>query len=145
MTTPKSNITGFQGKFLNFEKALNRLNEVLDLYREEPHNTIYQDALIKRHEFTWELAWKTLYEYMNEAGIEVMKATKPTLKQAFRIDLIQSQDIWQDMAEDRNFGVHRYDESEAKALAQRIITSYNKTLSDLYFTLKHIYDTEYNA
>lgn len=47
-------------KYDNFSNAVNRLNEANIAYRRNPENDIYQDALIKRFEFTFELAWKTL-------------------------------------------------------------------------------------
>lgn len=65
MTQNTQQITGFVGKFQNYEKAIAKLREIFVLYKEEPINEIYQDSLIKKYEFTWELAWKTLKEYMN--------------------------------------------------------------------------------
>jgi nucleotidyltransferase substrate binding protein (TIGR01987 family) len=144
-TTPTQPISGFVGKFLNYEKALNKLHYILELYRQNPENEIYQDSLIKRYEFTWEMAWKTLNEYMEEIGLEVLPNPKLTLIKAFQINLISDNTEWQNMADDRNKSAHEYDESEAKNIANRIINQYNKALGELYFKLKQIYDTEYNG
>ena len=49
-------------KFDNFNKAVKRLNEANIAYKKNRDDDIYQDALIQRFEFTFELAWKTLRE-----------------------------------------------------------------------------------
>ena len=58
-------------KFDNFSKAVKRLNEANIAYKKNSADDIYQDALIKRFEFTFELAWKTLREFMTEQGYQL--------------------------------------------------------------------------
>ena len=57
-------MTKLENKYENFGNAVNRLNEANVAYKKNSDNDIYQDALIKRFEFTFELAWKTLREFM---------------------------------------------------------------------------------
>lgn len=58
-------------KFDNFNKAVKRLNEANIAYKKNSDNDIYQDALIQRFEFTFELAWKTLREFMTDQGYQL--------------------------------------------------------------------------
>ena len=57
-----------ENKYINFNNAVKRLNEANVLYKKNSDDDIYQDALIKRFEFTFELAWKTLRQFMIDSG-----------------------------------------------------------------------------
>ena len=57
-----------ENKNANFSQAVKRLNEANIGYKRNADNDIYQDALIKRFEFTFELAWKFLREYLEDQG-----------------------------------------------------------------------------
>ena len=137
-------IQGFVGKFLNYEKALDRLLEVIVKVREEPDNDFYRDALIQRYEFTWELAWKTLKEYMEEISLDFESNPRSVLKKAFQQDYIQDEELWLQSIKGRNLLAHTYDEVTANIVASDIINIYNQAFVDLYNKLKTIYDTEYN-
>lgn len=64
-------MTKLENKYDNFSKAVNRLNEANIAYKRNSNDDIYQDALIKRYEFTFELAWKTLREYLVDQGYQL--------------------------------------------------------------------------
>ena len=91
-----------------FRNALKRFSQALA----EPYTTLVRDASIKRFEFTFELAWKTLQRYLRSQGI-VCNAPKDCLRQAFAFQLIQDNPLWLRMVEDRNMTVHTYDEETA--------------------------------
>ena len=140
---PTPPISGFTGKFHNYEKALQRLQEAIDAVRLEPDNDLYRDALIQRYEFTWELAWKTLKEYMQESGLEFEATPRATLKKAFQHNLITAEEGWLASIKGRNLLAHTYDEGTANQVAQNVIGVYNQIFTDLYHKLKAIYDNEY--
>ena len=52
----------------NFINAAHRLEEAVVDYQNIPNDTV-RDGMIQRFEFTFELAWKALKEYMLEAGM----------------------------------------------------------------------------
>lgn len=119
-------------KYDNFSKAVKRLNEANTLYKSHSDDDIYQDAIIKRFEFTFELAWKTLREAMLEQGYNIPFASpKGVLSSAFESGIIENEDVWLSMLSDRNVSVHDYGRDQASAVAERISEKYAKELHRL--------------
>jgi nucleotidyltransferase substrate binding protein (TIGR01987 family) len=137
--------SGFVGKFKNYEKALMKLQEVIEIVRLEPENDFYRDSLLQRYEFTWELAWKTLKEYMQEMGFTFDLSPMATLKQAFQQNLIDDEKDWLASVRGRNLLAHTYDEGTANTVANDVITKYNKGFMDLYEKLNTIYKRDYDG
>ncbi len=54
----------WQQRFENLDKALNLLHEALDGIQQDPKNHLYQIALIGAFQFTFELSWKTMKDYL---------------------------------------------------------------------------------
>jgi len=96
----------------NFNKALSQLKKAL----EEPESPIVRDATIQRFEFTYELCWKTLKNYLED--IHGIRAVSPRLvfKEAFAIDLIENEEIFIEMIESRNRLSHTYNEEQAQLI-----------------------------
>ena len=53
----------------NFVNAAHRLAEAVTDYRNIRNDTV-RDGMIQRFEFTFELGWKALKEYMLDAGMQ---------------------------------------------------------------------------
>jgi len=121
-----------ENKYINFSNAVKRLNEANVQYKKNTDNDIYQDALIKRFEFTFELAWKTLRQFMIDSGY-MMKAISPKsiLAQGYQENILQNEQMWLDMLEDRNLTTHDYGHEVAKPIADRISLKYAKELTKL--------------
>lgn len=66
----------FEVKFENFKRAITRLEEAVSALRSSPANTLYQDAVIQRFEFTFELCWKNAAGLYARAGNSRYKLTK---------------------------------------------------------------------
>ncbi|MBN8509863.1 MAG: nucleotidyltransferase substrate binding protein [Burkholderiales bacterium] len=92
-----------------FEQALARLGEVLPL----DEGDIVRDALIKRFEFTFEMAWKALYRFLLGQGERVAAKAWDVLPLAFQSLLIDDADVWDRMRELRNRTSHEYDRAKA--------------------------------
>ena len=67
--------------------------------------------VIQIYEFTFELAWKTLKDLLEEVGFEV-KTPRDSIKTAFQNGIIDNGDIWIDMLEKMNLMLHTYDETK---------------------------------
>lgn len=124
-------------KFENFKNAVKRLNEANTAYKSTKSNELYQDALIQRFEFTFELAWKCLREFMVLQGIvNLFNTPKAILKEGFSAGYLDNQDIWNKILEDRNLMAHTYDNSLAERIAEDISTQYCKVLAALCKTIQ---------
>ena len=55
-------------KIENYHHALAQLAEAVQIYTADPGDALYRDGLIQRFEFTVELAWKSLKEYLEDQG-----------------------------------------------------------------------------
>lgn len=101
--------------FTSFKQSLDRLAEIL----QEPETIVNRDASIQRFEFTVELAWKTMQKFLREQKI-ICRSPKECLKETFKFGLIDDDEIWLKMIEDRNMTVHTYDEMTAREVCHRL-------------------------
>lgn len=120
-----------ENKINNFDNAVKRLNEANVKYKKNKADDIYRDVIIKRFEFTFELAWKCLKEYMLYSGFSVPNTPRGIIKLAYQENLIDHEDVWLAMMEDRNNTAHVYDESVAEQIAANISVKYCKELTGL--------------
>lgn len=101
-----------QRNLRHFTRAL----EQMEIALKEPTSPIVRDATIQRFEFTYELCWKTLKNYLED--IHGIRAESPRLvfKEAFALDLIRDEHLFIAMIEDRNTLSHTYNEDQAQAI-----------------------------
>ncbi len=107
-------------RFSNFSKAFHQLEKAIVLDKSRALSDLEKQGLIQGFEFTFELAWKTLRDYLEFKNIEA-KFPRDAIKKGFQYDLIDNGDIWIDMLEKRNLMSHTYYETNAK-LAYKLIT-----------------------
>jgi nucleotidyltransferase substrate binding protein (TIGR01987 family) len=122
-------------KLMNFNIALQRLKEAAEELKNNAGDVI-RDGVIQRFEFTYELAWKTTKEYLEDIGIVDKNSPKAVIKEAFAQKLIINEDNWLLMLNDRNLTSHVYKEEMAEEIAHRIINSYISEFVSLLFNLK---------
>lgn len=115
----------------NFGMALSRFKEALVGIELEPLNHLYQIALIGAFQFTFELSWKTIKDFLSYNGIEV-SLPREVIKQAFHHQIIQNGQIWIDMLEDRNLMAHVYQEKAAIEASKNIREAYASEIEQLY-------------
>ena len=120
-----------ENKIENFQNALKRLSEANIEYKKAKKNSIVRDALIKRFEFTFELSWKCLKEYLEYNGVPVRDTPRDIIKTAYQRYLINDETVWLSMIESRNKTAHVYKEEQAIAVAEDISIKYVKALSAL--------------
>ncbi|MEW5845473.1 MAG: HI0074 family nucleotidyltransferase substrate-binding subunit [Bacteroidota bacterium] len=120
--------------FLVFERLYFRLNDALKL---ESLTDIEKAGILHWYEITFELGWKTLKDYLQEMGIEV-RFPRDTIKEAFKNDLIQDGDLWNEMLEKRNLMSHTYDEFTANQSFQLVRDEFIHGIEQLYTKLKEL-------
>jgi len=120
-------------RFQNFEKALGHLAEALEI--EQP-DLLQKAGIIQFFEMSYELAWNTLKDYLEEQGFIDVKSPRSAIKKAFEIGLIEDGHTWMDLLLDRNLTAHTYDEEKATEVEELIHEKYFPVLTELYETLK---------
>lgn len=108
----------WKDSFDTLGRAVDRLQDVLQ--HSEIDNIEYlRDATIQRFEFTIELFWKVLKKILAYEKIET-STPRDTLSKAYQYHLIQNEDVWLSMLDDRNNTSHAYKEKEAKIIFEHI-------------------------
>ena len=120
-------------RFDNFTKAYIVLEKSLKI---SSPSEVEQAGVIQFYEMTFELAWKTLKDYLQEEGFEV-KSPKATIKQAIQIEFIDDPYAWLDALEDRNLTAHTYDQETANRVYSSIKKIYFPLIKKLYNTLNN--------
>lgn len=99
----------------NIEKAVQKLKEVLSLEKTE----IHRDSAIKRFEICFDLVWKSMKAVALKHGIEC-NSPRLCFKTAFQLKLIDYEEAWLKMIEDRNTVAHIYNEEYADQVYSRL-------------------------
>ena len=96
-----------------------------------------KEGTIQRFEFTVELAWKTLKDYLVNQGI-VLDQITPTavIKQAFAAKIIRDGQLWIDMLRWRNQMSHTYDETRVDKVLKLMAERFLPALEELSGFLK---------
>jgi nucleotidyltransferase substrate binding protein (TIGR01987 family) len=123
-----------QLKMADLEKSLTRLNEVI----QEKKTIIIRDSTIQRFEFTFELFWKVLKKILLYEG-EESTTPRDTIAKAYRYSLINDEEVWIDMMNDRNKTSHMYDENSAELVYNKII-QYSPIMLSTFLALKRRID-----
>jgi nucleotidyltransferase substrate binding protein (TIGR01987 family) len=111
-------------RFNHFNKAFFQLKSAVEQSHERPLSRLEEQGLIQAFEFTHELAWNTIKDFLENRGVRDLYGSKDTTREAFKSGLIINGDIWMDMIRSRNLTTHTYDENTAIAIASLIIESY---------------------
>jgi nucleotidyltransferase substrate binding protein (TIGR01987 family) len=118
-------------RFDNFQRALRQLTLAVQLKQQRPLSDLEQQGLIQRFEFTHELAWNVLKDYLEMEGIQGLVGSRSTVREAFNRGLVNDGEVWMDMIEKRNLSSHTYNQSVANTLATAIVDRYYKAFLEL--------------
>lgn len=121
--------------FLDLGEALEKFKHILELDKNQYPYTI--EATIQIFEYTYELYWKLLKKICYEEGIEV-NSPRATFQQAYVMKLIDNEQIWLEMMENRNLTSHTYKLPTAKAIYEACKT-YLPIMEKTYDSLKKKY------
>lgn len=122
-------------RFESFEKALRLLREALDGV--ESLSDLEKEGTVQRFEFTVELAWKTLKDYLEYNGVVLAQNTpKNVVKQAFAARIISDGQLWVDMLDCRNLLAHTYDAAVVDHAVREMAERFLRGLDELYEFLK---------
>ncbi len=101
----------------DFKKSINRLEEVLNIEKTD----IIRDSAIKRFELCFDLSWKIIKNYAKKEGVEC-NSPRSCFKTAFQLNLIDYDEQWIKMIEDRNLTVYIYKEQYAQEIYSHLFS-----------------------
>jgi len=120
-------------RFENFSKAFQRLDEAAAM---NSLSQLEKEGMIQRFEYTFELAWKTLKDYLESRGI-IEKFPRDIIKTAFSNELIEAGNCWMKMLDSRNKLSHCYDEKEFEKIILLIQKEFTPAVRQLYEYLQN--------
>ena len=129
-------------RFQNYQKALDQLQAGVQIMGERELNNLEKQGLIQAFEFTHELAWKTLKDFLIQRGNPQIYGSKDATREAFKTNLIAAGQVWMEMIESRNLTSHAYDETTAEKIIEQIQKSYLEQFLALQETLARLKDEE---
>ncbi|MBP6387250.1 MAG: nucleotidyltransferase substrate binding protein [Pseudarcicella sp.] len=116
-------------RLVNFKKAFALLNNAIDKNGLNPI-CIIREGIIHRFEFTHELAWKLMKDFLEYEGIQNITGSRSATREAFNKGLILDGDTWMDMIESRNKTVHTYQQDILETEYANITNRYFVVLND---------------
>jgi nucleotidyltransferase substrate binding protein (TIGR01987 family) len=94
-------------------------------------NQLEKEGLAQRFEFTFELAWKTLKDYLEDSGVSLEISTpREVIKEAFSANIIANGTMWIKMLDHRNLLSHTYDVKRFDEAVRAIDAEYTPVLRD---------------
>ena len=124
----------YEQRLQDFENAFMKLKE--GTQKENPDD-LEIDGVLQRFEFTFELAWKTLKDYMEYQGFSNrIGSPREIIQQAFKHGIIEDGETWIKMMLSRNALSHLYDENTSRKIYEEIKKQYIELLETLMEKLK---------
>ena len=123
MTEPQD--IRWKQRFQNFTKALRMLRLASELVAQRPLSELEQLGLIHGFEFTHELAWNVLKDYLEAQGYVGLIGSRNASREAFKAALLgEDGQVWMDMVQARNQTSHTYNTELADGVAGEILARY---------------------
>jgi nucleotidyltransferase substrate binding protein (TIGR01987 family) len=113
----------------NYQQALSRLTEAVALSQQRALSELEEQGLIQAFEFTHELAWNVLKDYLEAQGSVELIGSKNATRQAFKNGLLEDGEAWMDMIKARNLTSHTYQDKIAADIAKDILGRFHPALS----------------
>lgn len=118
-------------RFDNFQRTLLVLERGVRLTQTCELSELEQQGLIQGFEFTHELAWNLLKDYLKHQGITNIVGSRDANRLAFQNDLISDGDTWMDMIRARDQSSHTYNLEQAEAIARAVVDRFHPTFCAL--------------
>jgi nucleotidyltransferase substrate binding protein (TIGR01987 family) len=129
-------------RFNNFTKALSQLAEAVELAEQRDLTKLEEQGIIQAFEFTHELAWNTLKDFLENRGVQNIYGSKDATKEAFKAGLINDGEIWMDMIKSRNLSTHTYNQATALEIIKSITEAYFAEFNALNAKLSTLKESE---
>ncbi len=111
-------------RFQSFGKAFGQLARAAATAKERDLSELEQQGLIQAFEFTHELAWNVLRDFLESRGANGFYGSKDVTREAFAKGLIEDGEAWMEMIQSRSRTSHTYNEETADQIADAILSRY---------------------
>jgi len=92
---------------------------------ERPLNQLERQGLVQAFEFTHELAWNLIKDFLAAHGnTQPVYGSRDATRAGFAVHLITDGDAWMEMIASRNLTSHTYNEATAEEIERAVLTSY---------------------
>lgn len=123
----------WEQRFSNYNKAFLQFEKYVE---QKEMNELEEQGLIKSFEYTYELAWKTLQDFLHHNGYKDIFGPKPVIEQSFQNGYISDGEAWIRMHNSRNLTSHTYNQETVEEIIESINTEYIYLLKDLQIRLE---------
>lgn len=127
----------WEQRFSNYMKALAKLKKAVETIKASffqdgtfddslmnEDDELVKEGLIQRFEYTHELAWNVMKDFLRSKGNQEIYGSKDATRLAFENGLIEDGHVWMEMINSRNKTSHTYNEDVANAIFLDIIHRY---------------------
>ncbi|MBI3170221.1 MAG: nucleotidyltransferase substrate binding protein [Chloroflexi bacterium] len=122
-------------RFNHFLDALSQLRDAVMLAQKRSLSRLEEQGLIQAFEFTHELAWNTLKDFLEGRGVQNLYGSRDATREAFKTGLIENGEAWMNMIQSRNLTSHTYDEATAAQIVSAIRVAYYEEFEALRIKL----------
>lgn len=134
--TPEAERPRWLYRFDNYKRAFGLLREAMEMIETRPLTQLEKEGIIQRFEYTWELAWKMIKDYLEYEGVVLEKITPASvLRAAFEAKFITAGDVWMLALDARNKMAHSFDCAEFEAVIEEIRRSYFTLFDNLHLSM----------
>jgi nucleotidyltransferase substrate binding protein (TIGR01987 family) len=129
-------------RYQHFCQAFEQLKNAVELADQRDLSDLEEQGLIQAFEYTHELAWNTLKDFLEHQGLQHLYGSKDSSRKAFKKGLIENGDVWMDMINSRNLSSHTYNKDISRKIAGAIRKDYHREFETLIRTLEpHVRET----
>lgn len=133
----------WQQRFSNYQKALMRLSEAVDVLNSQDivnvlELTLLKEGLIQRFEYTHELAWKVMKDYLEYQGYVDIRGSRDAIRKSLELNIISDR-RWMSTIEACNLTSHNYDDETAENIYGEIIEVYYPLFIEFENKMKSLY------
>jgi len=114
----------WQQRFSNYKKALHQLGEAVALSKNRELSDLEKQGMIQAFEYTHELAWTTLKDFLEFKGQRDIYGSKDASRKAFQLNIVEDGEGWMDMIQSRNKTSHTYNKETAEEIVAAVTTGY---------------------
>ena len=125
----------------SFRKAFSRLQAGVELAQQRELSDLEAQGLIQGFEYTHELAWNTLKDFLQTQDFKLY-GSRDTTRASFKEGLIENGEAWMEMIRHRNLTTHTYDEETAAEVVSAILGTYFSEFDTLLAKIERLKQEE---